>query len=548
MASISIRQFRGEAPRVAPKLLSNEQGQRAEQCRFENGQITSWYGNEADGSHDPTSGGYDFTGTKTLWLYLSQYWFSWDDDVDVVRGPLEDDGRDRVYYTHDPAANIPPRVTSSSLATGYGSDYPLNYYELGIPAPSSALSASNSPSCDEADQISTAYVYTYVSGWGEEGPPSPASNIIDRCEGDSVSLSSIDTAPSGNFNITNKNIYRAQTGEQGTDYQFVRQIDVANTSAADSVKGADLGEVLPSRGWDPPPDDLHGLVSMPNGIIAGFKGRDVYFCEPYLPHAWPTKYRLATDYPIVGLGVFGQTLVVLTEEHPYLVSGTTPGSMTMRELDRPLPCISKRSIASSQTKGVMYASPDGLVLVSSNGAQLITQQVHDRRSWQTLNPKTIDGYLHDNRYFGFYDNGHVKSGFIFDLDDPESGWSPLNFHATAAYNDDLNDELYFVIGSGVENWDSDIGNPLTYVWRSKLYVLSQYHNFGVVQVVADTYNSLKVRVYGDHTKRNETTVSDNAPIRLPDGFLAREWEIEVQGIDNVQEIHLATTPGELGRG
>ncbi|MGL1400235.1 hypothetical protein ACSTI4_24935, partial [Vibrio parahaemolyticus] len=76
--------------------------------------------------------------------------------------------------------------------------------------------------------------------------------------------------------------------------------------------------------YNPPPAGLRGLTAMPNGMMAAFDGKDLYFCEPYLPHAWPASYTLTTDFPIVGLGAFGTSLVVMTTGNLYLVSGTAP--------------------------------------------------------------------------------------------------------------------------------------------------------------------------------------------------------------------------------
>ena len=42
-------------------------------------------------------------------------------------------------------------------------------------------------------------------------------------------------------------------------------------------------------------------------MIAGWKDNEVWFCEPYRPHAWPVKYVVNVDYPIVGLGTIDQS-------------------------------------------------------------------------------------------------------------------------------------------------------------------------------------------------------------------------------------------------
>lgn len=101
---------------------------------------------------------------------------------------------------------------------------------------------------------------------------------------------------------------------------------------------------------------------MANGVMVGFRDNEVYFSEPYLPHAWPARYRLTVDYPIVALGSFGTTIVVATEGRPFLITGSHPESMSQLELDLIEPCVSARSMA-SMGHGVVYASRNGLVYV-----------------------------------------------------------------------------------------------------------------------------------------------------------------------------------------
>ncbi len=116
---------------------------------------------------------------------------------------------------------------------------------------------------------------------------------------------------------------------------------------------------------------MKGLINLPNGIMAGFEGRDVYFCEPYRPYAWPAAYQQTVDYPVVGLGRLDTSLVVLTKGAPYLISGSAPGYMTVVKADLEQACVSKRSIV-SMGSAVFYASPDGLVALAASGSRVLT--------------------------------------------------------------------------------------------------------------------------------------------------------------------------------
>jgi hypothetical protein len=139
------------------------------------------------------------------------------------------------------------------------------------------------------------------------------SNEIEWQAGQTVTLSGFATATSGR-NITKQRIYRLQSSiATGADLFFIAERNDTASNYVDSSAVDDFSEVLPSRDWNHPPDTLEGLVSLPNGMMAAFVGKDLYFCEPYRPHAWPQKYVLTIDYNIVALGAYGTTIVVMTE-------------------------------------------------------------------------------------------------------------------------------------------------------------------------------------------------------------------------------------------
>jgi hypothetical protein len=120
------------------------------------------------------------------------------------------------------------------------------------------------------------------------------------------------------------------TGIDGTGYKAyadsgqVRQI--TSTTYTDSVASESLGEVLPTEIYDAPNDDTIGLVEHPSGFLAGFFGKTLCFSEIGAPHAWPIDYRLATNHDIVGLGVFGNSVVVTTKGWPYIAIGSDPSA------------------------------------------------------------------------------------------------------------------------------------------------------------------------------------------------------------------------------
>jgi len=140
----------------------------------------------------------------------TEYWLTWDSDVDVVRGPVADPTGQikRIYFTSD---EFEPRVATLEMASegtdtvdgsdiypasygDTGTNYPLAWYVLGVHEPVLAL-VVGSPSGGTGTDEERAYVYTYVSPWGEESAPSPPSNIETGKPDGTWPLSGIGTAP-----------------------------------------------------------------------------------------------------------------------------------------------------------------------------------------------------------------------------------------------------------------------------------------------------------------------------------------------------------------
>ncbi len=464
MSKINILGFGGIAPVKHQKFLTKNEAQIADNCHLLSGALEGWRSLRSDVSLAKSG------DIKTIYQMESGTWLHWTEVVSVAKSAIKGDTLERTYFSGTDL----PRVTSNALADiGGDNKFPESSYKLGIPAPTAAPTAAlNGTHTTPAD---TAYVYCFVSGWGEEGPPSPVSNIVaaDFSTG-SVDLTALDyPVPATDLNITTYRIYRIASSVSNSEYLFVADVLVNNSTPQynDSVTSANLGGIMPSTNWYPPPTTLLGLTNMANGMMAGFSGNTVYFCEPFLPHAWPSGYTINVDYDIVGLGVFMNSLVVLTKGFPYIVTGIHPNSMSMSIHTDLQPCVNIRSIV-SMDQGVIYSSPEGLYYIGSKGARLITKSKYSRNIWSELRPELSTSSYYDGRYICFFD--FTAKGIIFGPEDPdESRLRELNFAATSLFLNTNGSKLYLGIqdaNSGVTsiNEFNAGGDKLTYLWRSKL--------------------------------------------------------------------------------
>lgn len=660
MAYFKLITFGGKAPRVSPRLLADNLAQTATDVNLESGRLVPVKDNSAI---NPSSGVSTLANTtkQTIFKYTDspERWLQFDEDVDVVRGPIAGDTNDTIYWSGQSF----PRMGRSDIILG-SAPYPNAFYRLGIPAPTAAptvavaapttinatvttangsgvitvttasvhgaavgdtmtlvsFGATNGLTADEINgdfkivsvpstttltvatsgsatgsgasssvtdgssfggpsdadlDFETSYVYTFVSAYGEEGPPSAASTVITTDDNQNVSLSNLKTSHSNsNINLLKKRIYRSNTGSNTTQFQFVAELALSATTYTDISKNSELAEVIPSSTWIGPPDDdtalypdgpMKGLCALPGGVFAGFTGKRICFSEPFLPHAWPANYRLAIEEEIVGMKVVSNGVLVTTKSVPYLVTGSGPDTMTAIRIESSQANLNKRSIV-DMGPFVIYASPDGLIAAEGTTVRNLTEGIITSGQWQaSYYPTTITGFLWEQRYVGFYSTGSGFGGFIFD---PRvgDGTSFVDLDAggliRGGHTDPDDSQLYLIITNTIKKFQGSNTN-LTFNWKSKEYVMPKPISMGFVKVEAESY-PVRVKVYGDGSviynasiaasgsvfAVTGTTPSFNSTsipepiLRLP-ASVHKTFAVEVEGATIVNEICVGESIDEL---
>jgi len=317
---------------------------------------------------------------------------------------------------------------------------------------------------------------------------------------------------------------------------------VAGVTYVDGVPSASLAEVLSTDLYDPPNSATEGLKEHPAGFLVGFFGNTLAFSEPGAPHAWPIDYRLVTNHDIIGLGLFGNTTVIVTKGWPYLVIGSDPAAMTMIELEIEQACAARRGIVDFGT-AVAYPSPDGLILVSSGGATNVAAGIFTRDQWQALVPSSFVAFNWEQQYLCFYNDGSVTQAFIIDPFAPSAGVRYIGKYATGGYKDIEEDLLYLIISDEIEKWDQST-TKLQFSWKSKPTFTPRAVNMSAAKVIADAY-PVTIDFYVDNVKRYTKVVGSLEAFRLPGGFKGEEFEVVIRGTRRVSEIIMATTMQEL---
>lgn len=600
MAGLKLMTNGGYVPRVAPHLLQDNEAQRAINTKLYSGVLRSW---RKPLPIQPTV--LVAEGTKTIYRGLDgsggDRWIAWAADVNVVNSPIESTNPMSIYYTGDGY----PKKTNSGLVGSTNGAVPDAFYKMGVPAPTSAPTVTRVGSGSSPE--TRVYVYTYINVFGEveeESAPSAVSAEVLCGAGDTVTVNGFASAPTSNLNITKRRIYRSVSGSGSTQFQFVTEIPLATTSFTDNVASAGLGETLQTLSWEEPPEGLSGLVALPNGFLAGFNDETVYFSEVNAPHAWPSAYGISVGQKIIGLGVFGQSVAVMTQGYPYVISGVSPDSMSAERLPILEPCISKRSIT-SDASGVTYASPNGLCVVGPGQASVVTRNVLLRDDFSEFNPTTIRAVFYSGKYFGFFndsDTDVTNGAFILDQTLAATPLSLTNISSDALFVDPDTANLYMVVNHRISLWEGDESNSVPYEWLSKKFVFGAPANLGAIEVDADfgniaegqalqkrvddlvaenralfgsgqdllgslnasalnvyTFNGsilnnipvnvdnryLLIEVFCDDKKVHTSTYTSNGVFRMPSGFKGQKFEVKINGNIELRYIKMAETVREL---
>ena len=535
--SISIKAFEGENPRLADNLLDVTQAKTAENCKLERGDLRSF----RDTSETEVLSGSDF---ESLFEYDGDY-ITDADDLDYAISPIAQDAYARTYFSGETEV----RAYANDLV------YPA-YYKVGVPAPTlkPEVAVNTGGSSNEEERI---YAYCRVTAYGEEGPPCPITDLPGSAflADDTVDITKIEAIPADR-EIETLRVYRTVAGSEDTaEFVFVKDYtlptiegdwatgvssgddgeywqfddgsddiiykcvhdstscdpdDATNGvggsgtdyweyyTLLDNIDTADLdtGSVCPSSDWGPPVAGLTHLQVLPSGRMMGFKGNELYFSEPFLPHAWGSD-TISFEHDIVGISFFGSTVVVLTEGYHSVGYGDDPETMTFIQLNDFCPCAAKKSIARVQNAVIFASKRDGLKIIDQDGIRTLTSNILTRDDWIDILPTYIQGFVYASKYFAFNSS---SSGTSFVLDLELSTYSTLKDTVYAGYVS-IADGKFYVIANELEDpedptssyvykikeWEGETYNFKRYIWKSKKFQLNSLVNFSCARVTRDEY-------------------------------------------------------------
>jgi hypothetical protein len=300
---------------------------------------------------------------------------------------------------------------------------------------------------------------------------------------------------------------------------------------------------------------------------------------------------LTVPYPIVGLGIANQTLVVCTAGYPMTASGVNPAYITTSTLTSFEPCTSRESIMSAP-EGVYFASPTGLVLVTPGKSTNITKDMVNIDTWSELTPIQFKAARYGTAYYAFgalvggvfdsdtfeteeafvdVDTSGAQSGVMIDPRDVRVAFNKLRpeYPVVGVMNDAWSSELLLIFNEELWWLDSRETEPEyeVFKWKSKLFHADKKRNYGAAKVYftvpsttpaqqverdntlvqdlgTDQYGLMRVYADGRHILTWELRESGEL-IKFPSGFKAEFWQIEFEARVNITEFLMASSAKEL---
>lgn len=644
MTSLRLQPFGGLSPRTSAQLLPDSGAQEASNVILTSGEIRPM--------RKPTLVTVPVNPLpKSIFKCVhgvSEKWLDWIKDVDCALVPLSVDVEPRYVWAGDGE----PRYSKFSAL-------PAAFYALGVPTPLTAPTVNHSGGTGAAESRFYTYTFTLLNGtvlW--EGSNSPLSGFVTGKVDGTWAITGMDALPansgtgtgvfsSGETAFTNAGNHWLRAGDEvviggvtmpvttitsnsifkvagdyhtatawarkapwdtagmtrgiyrtsGATGQFQLVAEgVSATTYNDTLTASQIpGDELISAGWTPPRPGLKGLFALPDGSLAGFVNNILCRSEPYQPHAWPATYERAADYEIIGAQSFGTTIVAATAANPYVAEGVDPESVTLQKIDKVWPCLAKRSVV-SLGDGVLYATKDGIAYVGQAGPSVWTAVLYTVEEWFPLNPASMFAAVAQEKVFIAYtlSNGTTQMLMVYPAE--QAALTQIALSPTELYADPRDGNIYYVDADGIKQWNSGIGEFLSYTWRSKEFNLAKKVNFGAAKVefssavttvdsiqaqanyqadllanqaiitagiehdygdfafgevaVADdnltdprdgTLDRLEFKLLVDGGEKFSRVVTSTDAFRLPAGFKADTYSIQVSGTVKIQSIKLAET-------
>jgi len=415
--------------RVAPHLIGKSEAQIYTNVDSTSGSLKPL----KDSTNENVTIGKYFINFKNTWVSSPTY-------KDYIKF------QERLYYTDN--VGKPQKSTDG-----------ITWYNLGIDKPM----VTPTISLDGSGVLTGTYRYCYTyynSSDGTESQPSTySSEVISN-------LNSIKVAYTASTDVQVDTIRIYRLGGNLTKMTLVVEVTNSTSNYVDNLGDLNVnGFILDSFNYAPAPTGLKYLTES-NAMFFGVVGSTLYYSDVAYVNYWSAFNFITFNDTLTGLGAVGNGLLVFTESMTYIVSGTSPKTLSRYLLSTNQGCVAHKSIAFAKNTLVwisqegICASSGGLIKVVSreklgklNITNVIDAEVCDGIYYVAYNDKIL---CYDTRFAAISALTTQASGEVFRyIEQKVDSFCNLLYNDTLYYS--LNGNLYSLLTST---------NSLSFVYKS----------------------------------------------------------------------------------
>ena len=399
--------------------------------------------------------------------------------------------------------------------------------------------------------IRRQFIYTLIDIYDQESQASAPSEVIVS-DWDNVALVSGFVIPPDppikqiRVYSTAPNLQTDETPKADSN-SFYRVAELPPTTLAFEHQplSTGYGEVYLNHNFYPPPSNLEQVQYWGENQIAGLSAGQLMFSQPLAYHAWPIDYTLSFHSPALAW--------VATEKYGYVMTCGFPEVVDMRhdceggkchqteKITEQFPILGIKS-AVAHDNSAIYASKDGLVMLTGNRARLLTANIFTAEQWLAIHPNTLVGVVHDGFYIGVTDN------FAFRLRVPDEAYeanprnlmTSLSIRPRAIYRS-TDDRVFFADAAGIWEMGAGLGRK-PYRWRGPIEEVDARRLLGGGEILID--GNATVRLLRDGRVIWERPTTGGA-FRLPTWIHGGQLQVEIEGTGEVSRFKLGASKSVL---
>ena len=281
---------------------------------------------------------------------------------------------------------------SDSVGKPQKSNDGITWYNLGIDKPMQKPDTTISGTGQLNGMLQYCYTYYNINDGAESIPSEYSTELEVNAQKVDITLRASD-----DNQVTTIRLYRL--GGNLPNMQLVTELPNIDTTYTDNIEDLDIdGHVLNSFNNEPAPIGLKYLTEH-NAMFFGVKGDKLYYSDIAYVNNWSPYNFIDFDDTLTGIGATGNGLLVFTKYKTYIVTGTSPITLSKYLLSSNQGCVEHKTISFAKNT-LLWLSTDGIC--TSNGGDILVAS-RDKLGKLYID-KPEDSVVYDDVYYLAYND------------------------------------------------------------------------------------------------------------------------------------------------